>query len=288
MKSEAEKNLVQAFQKDGYVLIKGVFSPEEISDLRDKVLKLKNRDGDILSHDSLRHILLDDRVLAHVRNLLADRIVYCGDSSVNFVDGVGYRGFHQDSTDDFEDPITTECPIVRLGIYLQDHAHHSGGLKVRRGSHRHVYLGPVNLRRLLTGEPNGPLPQKAFRLGKGVNLDIEPGDLAIWNLRTWHTGNAVRLKWLPNLCLSPRVENYIPEWMLLPDIRPRAAFFATFGLPSARLETYIKERATHYSNEEHWKACRFDEPSIAAECAAKNIDLRFDGLTLSRSGYKYS
>jgi hypothetical protein len=283
MNSADSEKLLKNYQRDGFVLVKGVFSATEITQIRSIVGGMDQRLGDILSHDSLRPFLLDDRVLSILRLLLGDRIVYYGDSSIQYEPKVGYRAFHQDSLDDFDDPILTECKTLRIGIYLQDHAKHGGGLKVRRGSHRHVFLGRTNLKRFLWGKPHGPLRQEAFRFGKGINLDSEPGDLVIWNHRTWHSGFAARLKWFPSFCINPRLEKYFPEWMCLPDIRPRAVLFASFGAPSKGLEICIRERAMHFSNKGHWQACRYDSPNIIAECSAKQLELRFDGIMLNRS-----
>ena len=274
--------LLKNYQRDGYVLIKGVFNNAEIAGLRQRIEQLPEKRGDALSIDPLRPILLDKRVLEPVKALLGDKIVYFGDSTVRCESDGGFRYFHRDSQQDFEDPSCTEYPVVRLGIYLQDHAAHSGGLKVRRGSHRHAFLGRENLKRLLFGKPYGPLNPAALRLGRAVNLDIEAGDLIIWNLRIWHTGYAVRLKMLPKFCVHPRLENYIPKALLLPDIKPRMVIFCVYGAPSANMETYLKDRAEHHSNKEFWKFSHFDDPAVVNDCAEKGVELRIDALQHSR------
>lgn len=279
--------VLKSYKKDGYVLLKNVFSPSEVVNFKNRVAllaKATNVDGslvagDVLSEESLRSILLDDRILDTLRVLLGPKIVYFGDSTVRYDATEGTRGFHKDSLGDFEDPSSTEHPVLRIGLYLQDHARHSGGLKVRRGSHRHAFLGRSSLKRLfVSASPQGALKLASFRLGWAINLDIEPGDLVIWNHRIFHSGYAVRLKWLPGLCINPRFEKYIPKSWTRSYDGPRAVLFASFGAPSISMDRFIKDRVEHASNIGHWEACHFDDPVIIQMCAQKGVDLRFDGL----------
>ena len=61
--------------------------------------------------------------------------------------------------------------MIRIGVYLQDHDKFSGGVKLEEG---------INF--LLTKE----------RLG--LLADTKAGDVVVWDLRTYHSGNSVRLK----------------------------------------------------------------------------------------------
>lgn len=278
------------FKRDGFVLIKGLFNTSETAEFKNilaELAKTSNIEGDVLSTASLRPILLDDRILNILRILLGSRIVYFGDSTARYDANEGSRGFHKDSLGDFEDPSSTEHPVLRIGLYMQDHAIHSGGLKVRRGSHKHAFLGRSSLKRLLpdTTKENR-LKLASFKLGRAINLASEPGDLVIWNHRTFHSGYAVRLKLWPSLCINPRLEKYIPKSWTRPNDGPRAVLFASFGAPSIGLDRFIKDRAEHYSNVDHWIASHFDDPEIVKLCNQKNVGLRFDGLEFSRRGRK--
>ncbi len=281
-------SISEAFKRDGYVLIKGLFTPSETAGFKNVIAELartSNMEGDSLSAASLRPILLDDRILNVLKILLGSRIVYFGDSTVRYDANEGSRGFHKDSLSDFEDPSSTEHPVLRMGLYMQDHAIHSGGLKVRRGSHKHAFLGRSSLKRLLPSTPTGNrLKLASFKLGRAINLASEPGDLVIWNHRIFHSGYAVRLKLWPGLCINPRLEKYIPQSWTRPYEGPRAVLFASFGAPSIGLDRFIRDRAEHYSNVNHWIASHFDDPEIIQFCNQKNVELRFDGLELSRKG----
>ena len=245
---------VEAFDKNGFAIVKSVFSRQEIADFRQQFLRMRKNAalrgatysdklcptvtyvrGDLLGMDELResrYICLDDRVLSIVRQVIGPKLVYFGDSSVQF--GEGQRGFHKDNVDrsdpagpDWKDRYT----VVRFAIYLQDHAHHSGGLKVRVGSHRFV----------------------SRHQGRAVNLPTEEGDLAIWFLTTSHSGNNVRFRVAPGLCLHPRVETKVPYSLRVPEQKERISVFCSFGVPDKHLDRYIQYQVSRGDYHEHWR-----------------------------------
>lgn len=226
------------FDKDGFLLIKNVFSKEEFALIRKDAYasfeedkkknlafkhdsKLTNATyfrGDILSKPHLRHILFDDRILQIAKVVLGGDPVYFGDS--NYQIGTGYRGYHRDNIDrtdltgpDWEGDYT----IIRMGIYLQDHKKYSGGLKVRVGSHKNAS-------------------------GKSVFIDSEEGDVVVWSLKTMHSGNAVRLKFLHGLTINRAgLEAMVPDFLKEDQQKERAILFMTFGLKSNHLDRYIEK-----------------------------------------------
>lgn len=258
------------FDEEGFLLIKNVFSKQEIEAIRKAAYdsfesdrkkgltfkhasKMSNAEfakGDILSKDELRHVLLDDRILHLVKVVLGGDPVYFGDSNYHF--GVGFRGFHRDNVDrtDMTAPDWEgEYPIVRLAIYLQDHKNYSGGLKIRVGSH-------VN--------PSG----------KPIFIDSEEGDVVIWNLRTIHSGNAVRFKLFKNLMVNKaRREGMVPAFMKKDQQKERATLFMTFALKSKHLDRYIQkimiDRDDHL---QYLKASRFD-PRVFELTDKKNLEV---------------
>ena len=232
------ENLVkQKFDKDGYAWVEKVFSEKEISEMRKLVYnqyeidkqkgltfqlphlktKAKYAKGDLLSKELLHTILLDERILKIARTVLgSDDIVYFGDSSYQL--GTGLRGFHRDCIDrtDLTAPDwKSDYTLIRVGIYLQNHKNYSGGLKVKIGTHLNAD-------------------------GKSVFVDNETGDVATWSLKTIHSGNAVRLKWFPNLSID-KGEGRIPAFMKKDEPTERISLFMTFGLKGFHLDRYIKE-----------------------------------------------
>jgi hypothetical protein len=240
------------FARDGFVIVRNVFSAEEIDDMRTQVQRqveadraegkfedsfyqymgVKSGKGDLLSKVHLRGILLDERILEIARSLLpAKPLVYFGESTYQL--GSSGRYFHRDNVDRSKaagPDWRGEYTLLRLGIYLQDHRRHSGGLKVKIGSHLH----------------DG---------GRSCLVDSEVGDVVVWNMRTLHSGNAVRLRLWPSFAGIPPIghlrrlkigEGMIPAWMQLPLERERAALFMSFGVESAHLDRYISEFLDEY------------------------------------------
>lgn len=113
----------------------------------------------------------DERILAWVRRILGPTVACWGDSFVQI--GDGYRNLHKDCVDMLE-PAGADRRgrylVVRFALYLQDCVRSSGGLEVRRRSHR------------LADFASGPL----------VHVESRLGDLVIFKLTTTHAGNAVR------------------------------------------------------------------------------------------------
>src|SRR3954464_10997710 len=88
---------VPKFWNQGYLLIRNVFSRDEIGEFRRDALECGRRRADLLSHPGLRKALLDDRVLGIAAQILGDTPVYYGDSTANL--GQHAFGFHKDNAD---------------------------------------------------------------------------------------------------------------------------------------------------------------------------------------------
>jgi hypothetical protein len=236
------------FRERGYTVARQLFGVDEIERLRTVALKtmadleelglaatetsvegaLRYSGCDVLSIPSLRHVLLDPRLLGVIGELLGGQPSYFGDSSVR-VGKSGARAWHRDNIDkvrvpwrrgsDWSDPY----PLLRCGLYMQDQSRHSGGLALRPGSNRAK-------RRLPT------LPRL---------VAANAGDLVAWHLRTVHSGEVVRPRGLPWLALNPRLQTRIPMGMRVPDDGVRIVIFMTFGLPGTHVDRFIEHYKTH-------------------------------------------
>jgi hypothetical protein len=265
---------LENFRDQGFVIARGVFSAQEIARFRELLEIYRaaafgtagfNRDpnfphllmlrGDIPTVRELRgvdYVVFDARLVECLKRLLGPSIVYHGDSTVQF--GEGPRGFHKDNADR-NDPSgadwSGEYGVVRVGIYLQDHSVHSGGLKVRLRSHRFV----------------------SHHTGRAVNLATRPGDVVFWYLTTSHSGNAVRLRGVRRLCVHPRLERLVPPVLRIPEECERMAFFCSFGAPGPHLDRYIKYQSEREDVQLHWQRCRVGG-DFAELAAARQIVLR--------------
>ena len=285
---------VDRFWREGYLRLSRVFSADEIATLRDVVAKklatreelfgtlpsgVRHLRSDLLADPDARAILLDGRVLAVARALLGGSLVYFGDSTLQV--GTGERGWHRDNRlPDRFDPSGLDWdgryPLIRFGLYLQDHARHSGGLGIRVGSH------------LWQRAPGRPIPpssglwskirrrrvvRSARTFGRPIFVDTEVGDLAIWTLRTTHSGNSVRLRALPRLRLPPRVEELCPRWLAVPESESRMAFFFTLAAVHPHTERYVEYLATRDYAVEMWRRSKYDDAARDA-CARAGVALR--------------
>jgi Phytanoyl-CoA dioxygenase (PhyH) len=247
-----------AFRKRGYNVVRRLLQAQEVQDLRrtaQETVDRAERDGraeistssegtirtcpgDLLSMPSLRHVLLDQRMLEVVRELLGGEPVYFGDSSLR-IGKNGQRAWHRDNVNrrrwrggpDWQEAY----PILRCGLYLQDQARHSGGLALRPCSNRPGFVRPT-------------LP---------MFVNAQAGDLVVWELKTVHSGEVVRLRWLPQLPLHPRVQTWLPESMRAPEDDERIVLFMTFGRAGAHLDRYIEYLRGRDYMQEAWASSRF-------------------------------
>jgi Phytanoyl-CoA dioxygenase (PhyH) len=235
----AERVDVSAFQTYGYTLVKGLFHQDEIEALREAAtIAMAYRlergladvsgggavraTGDLLSIDELRGVLLDPRVVGVVSQLLGGQPAYFGDSNVRIGAG-GRLGWqcHRDNVDkddlngpDWRDPY----PLLRCGLYLEDHARHSAGLGLIPGSHR---------------------GRHAPRAGRRI-VASEVGDLVAWDLRILHTGQMTRFRPFLSLAVPPSLGAALARFGLeVPEERERIALFLTFGIRGDHLTHYI-------------------------------------------------
>ena len=265
---------INKFNNDGFVLIKNVFSKEEINNLRSlskKTLELDKEKGYAKYDDSdqksvyytigdllikpLRTLLMDKRIIKIATKIIGEKPVYFGES--NYQVGVGDRGFYRDSVDEVLNGKSTrehgvgpdwsdEYKIIRIGVYLQDHHKFSGGVKFEKGSHK--------------------LP---FNKGARVLADTRAGDVVVWDLRTYHSGNSVRLKVFPNLPMGCRIENILPEFLIRKEQSLRMSCFMVFGKESKYLDRHIEK---HYKIKfkEYMKIQKYSD-DILKKCKDSNF-----------------
>jgi len=259
-----------SFHRDGFLQIRSVFTPAEVAamrkraetfadDARAKGQVFEPRCGETVPAADLTasfgaDVLFDPRIQEIAHALLGkkpeEEIVYFGDSGI-MVGGSG-RGFHKDNTcrDDASHPDwQTPYTLVRMGIYLEDHAHHSGGVKVRRGSH------------LVADVTTGEI----------VDVPTEPGDVVAWSLRTTHSGHALRVKGLPFLHLQPRFEVRLPKSLAVAEPCRRVALFMTFGVDDHHLKNYLGKHTdlASYPDNYLYKSWLYNSPDRELANTAK-------------------
>lgn len=261
------------FRARGYAVVKRLFAPEEIEALRVEAAHamtqlesegLAERDAgpegvvrysrcDVLSIPEVRHVLLDPRLVAVIGELLGSRPTYFGESVLR-IGTHGGRAWHRDNADrtkrlgglDWHDPYR----ILRCGVYMQDQTHHSGGLAVRPRSNR-------------PGAQIRSLP---------IFVEAEPGDLVVWDLRTVHSGEVIRLRHAPRVALHPSLQTRLPQGLRLNDERERMVMFMSFGVRGPHLDHYLEYLKTREQNREIWETSRFG-PEIWEEAARVGLEV---------------
>jgi hypothetical protein len=277
---------VAFFKENGYLHLKGVFTSAEVASFREGCMK--DVAGDSMCRPEFRHIMFSARVVNAVKDLLGETIYYPGLSLTRTNDTparFGLRFFHTDVVGDDGD-FATEYAVLNTGMYLEDHAHFSGGLKIRPGSHQHLCVTHKTLKEFLKD-----LTKRILMLdfggawglvfaGRSVNPDLMPGDLLLWWVRTHHSGYAVRPRFFRTLSLPPIIENWLPRWARLPDNPERNVILSIFAAPSKYLETYMKQQVRKSHRKAHFlgNAC-LEEDDARAVAREMGVTIRNDGYT---------
>lgn len=248
------------FTRDGYIIVPSVFSSDKIDEVKASLLSEASSyidDGDIsrdigspilpfeaAAYLEARSLIFSDAVLSIVRQLLGCKPIYFGDSGIQF--GSGYTGWHRDNrvsdrSDGATDDWKGDYDLIRIGIYLQDCAHHSGGLLIRAGSHKDAprvpdWIRSSRLRKVLS---RVHALRSRFH-GRAKFVDTRKGDVVFWSLRAIHAGHAVRLKGAPRILLDPKWQPLVPDWRRVPTDGMRMAVFATFARRGTHYDRYRK------------------------------------------------
>ena len=219
------------FWRYGYVVRRRALGKDRLISYRRQILAGDTLPGDVLSSPGLGELVTDPAVVSMAGELLGAQPVYFGDSNVS-VRSTG-RGFHKDNADRY-DPGAPDWrdayPILRIGIYLQDHKRSSGGLNVRDGS---------NL-----------VPD--VRTGRTRYLGTEVGDLVAWNLRTTHSANGAVLRSGIPVAVSPGLAARLPRLFTRYPQGDRVAVFITYGAAGRHLDRYIEYLKTRTYQQAIW------------------------------------
>ena len=244
---------LQDFWTNGFCVVPGVFREEEVESWRDAAIEHPQRD--LLVDLDLRRLLLDGRVLRIAREILGDNdLIYFGDS--NSVIGNPAAGFHKDNADK-SDPDGPDWsgryPLIRFGLYTQDHANLPGGLDLRRASH----LAP------------------SVADGEYVAARTRVGDLVVWNLRTSHSGDTMLMRngqAVDPASVAGKILRRFSFGVLRNPSAVRVAIFWTFGLRGSHLDRYIAYLKTRRYAVDQWMSAVYDPAALeAAENAGVEI-----------------
>ena len=252
----------QNLQKDGWAVAKGIFSSEEVTQLRADAYNARCLDGDLLSIPCFEHIVYNERIIKLVSELLEGRITYFGESRllVESINGRKGGAFHRDNPDRYDSngpDWRSTYNVVRIGIYLQNHKNFSEGIGFFSGSHKNPEIKSNNPygKHHLTGH-----------FVKVTNAPIEPGDIVIWYLTTMHVGYPKRLKFLKyngaiargsgkNWFFNNTIYKRLPSFLTNPVGQERIILHCAYGKEGSpdtqRYIDYCKRRAFAVNRWQH-------------------------------------
>lgn len=236
------------FDINGYTIYRNIFSRDEIEKFRGLVKSSLEEDLNLgrawLSKEQKKEVyythgdmiikpigklFFNTKTVKIAKEILGEKPCYFGEG--NYQVGVGDRGFHRDSVDEIIEGKSTRVfghgpdwtdayKLIRIGVYLQDHDKFSGGVKFQMGSNK--------------------LP---YNKGKSVLADTKAGDVVVWDLRTFHSGNSVRLKFFSDTPLHRKLEDLLPSFFTLPEKIQRNSVFMVFGADNHHTRRHIEK---HY------------------------------------------
>lgn len=256
------------FWRDGYLILKNMFSAQEFASMRDDVfasLKGREQNGepvvDALADAHLQHWVHDERLIKVAKTVLGgDNLAYYGDGGYAVV-GHGYTpgkdvgGWHRDNTDrsNLDAPDWQgRYSLVRFGFYLQDHSASSGGLIVRRESHNRILRG-----------------WRAHLHDRYLNTGI--GDVGVWSMRIQHAGLGRCLRGFPGFALGPYLQARLPEFLQAPFPQvERTGFWISYALDDHHLERHCKYLLTRSERLQMWSAAHYS-PEVMEKCRASGL-----------------
>jgi hypothetical protein len=262
---------VARFKRDGFLLIKGLFSADEVARFRELGAQV-TEPVDLASLPGLENLWTDERLVTIAKRLLGEPITYFGEASYRrhlfpsetpllgklHHDAKGTRAhlFHRQNL-----PTPEPYPILRFAMYLQDHSCHSGGLKLVPGSHQ--------------------MDTSTFNEAELVHLDVpsESGDAVAFCNKILHSPFALRRKNAPHTALSvpDEVELFArdPD-AFLPSPAERCAMFVDYAGPSVDADIYIKSRAVNPTNTRDGFLDLALRGSLIDDAARLGVRLRLD------------
>jgi hypothetical protein len=250
---------IQSFRRQGYLHVPGFLPQERVAALRaacDAYFAAGNGreaghgkvEGDIPRRMAeVSWLLTYPPALGIAQQLVGVTVMHPHETAVHI--STVNRGWHKDARDyAHNDPNGTDWQddyrLCHFAYYLQDHTDYSGGISFKRGSHR--------IKNHIEGQP--------------VTIDSRAGDLVIFDLRTTHMGNTLKLKpqyrWIPRSLVLPlpwarfyrralQPQRLLQpllarqSWLYLPEHRDRLAIFFVYGaddLHTRNFFAYLRAR----------------------------------------------
>lgn len=275
------KKEIDFYKENGYLHLKNFFTSEEVESFK-KGCDL-NEYGDTLVRKDFLEFSISNKMLVVIKTLLeSDRIIYpcLSQTRTNDKCKLNMRYYHVDSHPDDMD-YSKKYNVLNTGIYLQNHSTLSGGLKIKPKSHNYKcievksIIGYVKEVFLHTLKLDAQTLRDLLRRSYSKNIPTCERDLLIWNMRTHHSGYYVRLKGLPNVSLSPLIENLIPKFLKQPEPENRRVVLTAYASPGPYTEMWLDEQSKKERRKAHYSASmKLRELYFKNLFLEKNLEIR--------------
>ena len=217
--TELTSEQVTHFETFGYVVLRGLFSPEEMAEISEdyddvmaedrggKPFKGPKRQQVIRICDRrprLMQLIDDDRIYDPIKQLLGEGFIHLGSDGSLFV---GSKSWHPDGSPRNQ----AEFDYIRIEVafYLDPIGSETGCLRVIPGSHQKPYHDAIMPQ--MTDRKSNPFGVSMEAL-PAVPLETEPGDVIFFDQNTWHAsvgGGTGRRQMTLNFANEPTAEPHI-------------------------------------------------------------------------------
>ena len=256
------------FERDGYCLVRSLFSDAEAANWRDRINAVFGLPGEpaataaiagtthtladgVTTREEFWPVIFNDHLLASVRDLIGNDIRYTQHSDLH-INLPGGR-WHRDSAcrdfgvghdwDEREQPYR----VVRVAIYLSDFANSGSSLIVLPGSHRHESAinrkeyTAWNKARTFTRRHgrNDLVPHWFFSATRRV-IRTQPGDCVIFDQRLMHAGGVLNGR-------EPKYAIYLSYGLDNSHSRNHRAFFLDRPTYSRELPEPLSQRLAEHN-----------------------------------------
>ena len=221
---------LEAFKRDGYILLPNTLTTEELDSLRKTCLdhlgeKACFEDCGVTQPDAfgqiagMRWLLKHPKIVEAFRFYCGDDLKYCHHSDVHLNK---ITGWHKDScgANDFAPEDGKDYGVYKMAFYLQDHSNGPTALKVCAGSHlsKNLHEGPV------------------------VELRPKVGDSILFDCRISHCGQdlSVPMKVVRNLMPKSMRSKFFITLRKLQGQKDKLSVFFTLGRQNRFLDEHVK------------------------------------------------
>ena len=252
-----EMSLSDEYGKNGYVVIKSLFSKTDVDSWRDRIIQRSGiTEKDFNSPDPPKwtspsgpsndevffNAILNKNLIESLNEIFGQQVKYLHHNDLHA--GFGAHGYHRDSVFrgttglDFDES-NERYQVCRVAAYLQTFEESGFKFGIVPGSHKKTSF----ITRLETSRPISSLkrilnlPELIFTKQKWIT--VEPGDAIIFDTRCWHRGGVVKgPKYSFFIGFGIQNSHFNRHWSYYSDVRKDL----NYSSPDEKLVQLLKEQ----------------------------------------------